>query len=164
MRGLHPETSVEDVKSAIEGRLPTVKVKNVFIHRMPEFQTNDESLESQTLSFRESINTFATEGQFFIHLRRSSPKDFDGHAYLTFQDAEEAHAVVRGLSGERIVGIGIVTLQRVLSTFLLCSKNVFTVIEDELRAVVKELDVTFDRRLVLKVNSQRKDQRVSIEI
>ena len=164
MRGLHPETSVEDVKSAIEGRLPNVKVKNVFIHRSAEFPTSDEILDSQKLSFQDRLHTFASEGQFSVHLRRPSPKDFDGHAYLTFQDAEEAHAVVRGLSGERIDGIGIVTLQPILSTFLLCSKNVFTVIEDELRAVVKELDVTFDRRLVLKVKSQRKDQRVSIEI
>ena len=164
MRGLHPETSMEDVKSAIERRLPSVKVKNVFIHRLAEFPTSDETLDSQTSSFQERLYTFATEGQFSVHLKRPSPKDFDGHAYLTFQDAEEAQAVVRGLSGQRIFDIGIVTLEPILSTFLLCSKNVFTVIEDELRAVVKELDMTFDKRLVLKVNCQRKDQRVSIEI
>jgi len=52
----------------------------------------------------------------------------------------------------------------ILSTVLLCSKNIFTIIEDELRAVVKELDMTFDKRLVMKINKQRKDNRVSIEI
>jgi len=164
MIGLHPKTSVEEVTSAIEERLPTVKMKNVFIHRMPEFHTSDETLASQTFSLQESIHTFATEGQFSVYLKRPSPKDFDGHAYLTFQDAEEADAVMRGLSGELIDGIGIVTLQPILSTFLLCSKNVFAVIEDELHAVVKELDMTFDKRLAMKVNNQRKDQRVSIEI
>ena len=164
MRGLHPETSVEDVKSVIEGRLPNVKMKNVIIHRMAEFHTSNETLESQKVSFQERLHTFATEGQFSIHLRRPSPKDFDGHAYLTFQDAEEAQAVVKGLSGEHIFGIGVVTLQPILLTFFLCSKNVFTLIEDELRAIAKDLDMTFDKRLVMKVNSQRKDNRVSIEI
>ena len=164
MRGLHPETSVEDVKSVIEGRLPNVKVKNVFIHRIAEFHTSNETLESQKLSFQERLHTFATEGQFSIHLRRPSPKDFEGHAYLTFRDAGEAQAVVRGLNGERIFEIGIVTLEPILSTFLLCSKNVFTIIEDELRAVAKELDMTFDKTLVMEVNNQREDQRVSIKI
>ena len=164
MRGLHPETSMEDVKSAIERRLPSVKLKNVFIHRVAEFHTSDEILALQKLSLQERLDTFATEGHFSVHLKKPSAKDFDGHAYLTFQDAEEAHAVVRGLNGERIFEIGIVTLQPILSTFLLCSKNVFTIIEDELRAVAKDLDRTFDKKLVMKVNSQRKDERVSIEI
>ena len=110
MRGLHPETSMDDVKSAIERRVPSVRVKNVFIHRTAGFPTSDETLESQRLSFEESLCTFATEGQFSVHLRKPSPKDFEGHAYLTFQDAEEARAVVRGLNGERIFEIGIVTL------------------------------------------------------
>ncbi|XP_020627951.1 ATP-dependent RNA helicase DEAH12, chloroplastic-like isoform X2 [Orbicella faveolata] len=164
MRGLHPETSMEDVKSAIERRLPSVKLKDVFIHRVAEFHTSDETLAQQKLSFQERLENFATEGHFSVHLSKPSPKHFDGHAYLTFQDAEEAQAVVRGLNGERIFDIGIVTLEPILSTFLLCSKNIFTIIEDELRAVANELDINFDKRLVMKVNNQRKDQRVSIEI
>ena len=164
MRGLRPETSMEDVKSAIERRVPSVKLKNVFIHRMAEFHTSNETLVQQKLSFQERLVTFATEGQFFVHLRKPSAKDFEGHAYLTFEDAEEARAVVRGLNGERIFDIGIVTVEPILSTTLLCSKNIFTIIEDELRAVVKELDMTLDKRLVMKVNNQRKDNRVSIEI
>ena len=164
MRGLHPETSTDDVKSAVERRVPSVKPKNVFIHRMAEFDTSHETLAQQKLSFEECLNTFATEGQFFVHLRKPYPKDFDGHAYLTFQDAEEARAVVEGLNGERIFDIGIVTLEPILSTTLLCSKSVFTIIEDELHAVGKELDMTFDKKLVMKVNNQRKDNRISIEI
>ena len=166
MRGLHPETSMEDVKSAIERRLPSVQVKNVFIHRVAGFDTSDEILAQQKLFFQERLDAFATEGNFSVHLKKPSPKDFHGHAYLTFLDAEEAQAVVRGLNGEHIFTyeIGIVTLEPILSTLLLCSKNVFSIIEDELRAVAKELDVTFDKRLVMKVNNQREDQRVSIEI
>ena len=163
MRGLHPETSIEDVKSAIERRVPFVELKNVFIHRVAEFHTSDETLAQQKLFFEEHLETFATESHFSVHLRQPSPKDFNGHAYLTFQDAEEADAVVRGLNGERIFGIGIVTVEPMLSTTLLCSKNIFTIIEDELRAVAMELDMTFDKRLVMKVNDQRKDNRVSIE-
>ena len=164
MRGLHPETSIEDVKSAVERRLPSVQLKNVFIHRVTEFDTSDETLAQQKLFFQERLVDFATEGHFSVHLRKPSPKDFDGHAYLTFQDAEEGQEVVRSLNGERSFEIGIVTLEPILSTFLLCSKNIFTLIKDELRAVAKELDMTFDKTLVMKINNQRKDNRVSIEI
>ena len=164
MRGLHPETSTEDVKSAVERRLSSVQLKNVFIHRVTEFDTSDETLAQQKLFFQERLVDFATEGHFSVHLRKPSPKDFDGHAYLTFQDAEEGQEVVRSLNGERSFEIGIVTLEPILSTFFLCSKNIFTLIKDELRAVAKELDMTFDKRLVMKINNQRKDNRVSIEI
>ncbi|XP_078365786.1 uncharacterized protein LOC144650025 [Oculina patagonica] len=164
MRGLHPEASEEDVKSAIEERLPTVNLKKVFIHRKPEFDTMNDTLASQKISLEERVSTFATEGQFFIYLRKPSPKDFEGYAYLTFQDSEEGQAVVRGLNGTSVSDIGVVALHPNLSTTLLCTRNVYTVIEDELQEIIKELERKFGKKLVVKVNNKRKDKRVAIEI
>ena len=164
IRGLHPEASEEDVKSAIEERLPTVKLKKVFIHRQPGFDTMDETLVSQQTSLQERVSTFATEGQFSIYLRKPSPKDFVGYAYLTFQDSEEGQAAVKGLNRTIIPGIGVVSLHPNLSTTLLCTRNVYTVIGDELQEIIKELDWKFGTKLVIKVNKERKDKRVAIEI
>ncbi|KAL9956542.1 hypothetical protein ACROYT_G038030 [Oculina patagonica] len=168
MRGLHPETSAEDVKSALEERLSTVKVKKVFIHREPEFDTTDETLSSQKNSFQEALlfkrGIFAKEGQCSVYLRKPSPKDFMGLAYLSFQDFEEGQAAVRVLNGKRISGIGVVTLQPCLSTTLLCPSNIYTIVEDNLQAVVKELDLAYGTKLVMKGNNQHKDNRVAIVI
>ena len=164
MRGLHPEASEEDVKSAIEERLPTVKLKKVFIHRQPEFETMDDTLTSQRILLQERVRNFATENQFSIYLKKPSPKDFEGHAYLTFQDSEEGEAAVRGLNGTGISGIGVVVLHPNLSTTLLCTKTVYSVIEDELQEIIKELDMKFGPKLVIKVKKERKDKRVAIEI
>lgn len=168
MRGLRPETSVEDVRSAIEERLSTVKLKKVFIHREPEFDTTDETLSMQKKSFEETLlfkrGIFAKEGKFSVYLRKPSPKDFVGSASLTFQDFEEGRAAVRVLNGKRISGIGVVTLQPYLSTILLCPNIVYTIVEDNLQAAVKELDLAYGTKLVMKANNQRKDNRVAIEI
>ncbi|KAJ7373082.1 hypothetical protein OS493_014229 [Desmophyllum pertusum] len=164
MRGLDPETSENDVKSAIEERLPAVKVKKVFIHRTSEFDTTDETLTSQKTSLQECLGVFATEGQYSVYLGKPSPKNFDGFANLTFQDSEEGQAAVKGLNGRHISGIGVVTLHPNLSTTLLCTRNVYAVTEDELKEIFNELDRTFGKKLVIKVNNQRKDKRVAIEI
>ncbi|KAJ7373083.1 hypothetical protein OS493_014230 [Desmophyllum pertusum] len=164
MGGLDPETSEDDVKSAIEERLPAVKVKKVFIHRTAEFDTTDETLTSQKISLQERLGVFATEGQYSVYLGKPKPTNFEGYAHLTFQDSEEGQAAVRGLNGSNISGIGVVTLHPNLSTTLLCTRNVFTVIEDELEEIIKELGRTFGTKLVIKVNNQRQDMRVAIEI
>ena len=164
MRGLHPETSEEDVRSAIEERLPTVKVKKVYIPRTSEFETFDETISSQTASLQECLNTFATEGQFSVYMKKPSPKAFEGYAYLTFQDPEEGQAVIKGLNGRHISGIGVVTLHPNLSTVLLCDRNVYTVIKDELEETVHKLDLNFNTRLIMNVKDQRNDKRIAIEI
>ena len=164
MRRLHPEVSAEDVKSAIEERLPSVKVKNVIIHRQPGFETTDEILASQSRTLQESLGVFATEGQFSVHLVKPFPKNFEGYAHLTFEDSEEGQAAVKGLNGKGISGLGIVTLQPNLSTNLLCPRNVFSVIEGEVQARIKELEQTFGNKLVVKIKDQHKYKRVAIEV
>ena len=168
MRGLHPETSVEDVKSAFEERLPTVTLKGVFIHRKPEFETTDDTLALQRQSLQESLlfkrGIFAEHGRFSVSLIKPSPKDFHGIAFLTFQDSEVGQAAVSVLNGRRISGIGVVTLEPHLSTTLRCPKYTYTIIEHKLEAVAKELDLLFGTKLVLKVTNRRKDKLVSIEI
>lgn len=164
MRGLHSEVSAEDVKSAIEERLPSVKVKNVIVHRKPAFETTDEILASQSRALQECLGVFATEGRFSVHLVKPFPKNFEGYAHLTFEESEEGLAAVKGLNGKGISGIGIVTLQPNLSTNLLCPRNAFTIIEGEIQARIKELEQTFGKKLVVKIKDQHKYKRVAIEV
>jgi len=168
MRGLHPETSMEEVKSAFEEKLPTVTLKRVFIHREPEFETTNDTLTLQRQSLLESLlfkrGIFAEEGRFSVSLIKPSPKDVHGIAVLTFQDSEVGQAAVSVLNGRRISGVGVVTLEPNLSTTLRCPEDTYTIIEHKLEAVVKELDLLFGTKLVMKVTNQRKDKLVSIEI
>ena len=164
MRGLDPRTTEEDVKSAIEMRIPSVRLKNVFIHRKPGFETTDKELESQRNSLQERLGIFTTEGQFSVFMVYPRPKASEGLAYLTFQDAEEGEAAIRGLNGKDISGIGIVTLQPNFSTTLLCPRNVYTIVEDELETIKKELEQFFGKMLVVNIKKQQKFKRVAIEI
>ena len=102
MRGLHPATSKDDCKSAIEERLPTVILKTVFIHREPECETTHDTLTIQKQYLQESLlfkrGIFPEEGRFSICLRKPSLKDSQTIAYLTFQDSQVAQAAERVLN------------------------------------------------------------------
>ena len=164
MRGLNREATEDDVKSAIEERLPSVTLKKVFLHRTPGFETTDETLTSQTKSFEERLSIFSTEGTFSVYLAKPSPKAVEGYAYLTFQNSDEGQAAVNGLNGKDVPGIGIVTLQPNLSTTLLCPRNVFTIIDNELQDIKKKLEQTLGEKLVIKIKDKHKDKRVPIEV
>ena len=123
MRGLHPNTSEESVKATIEGMIPSVKIQKIFIHRKPEFETTDEEVASQKTSIEECLLEFATEGKFSVYVRKPKSKDFDGQAYLTFEDFEEGQAALKGLNGRAIPGFGTLTLHCSLSTLLVCPRN-----------------------------------------
>lgn len=163
IRGLDSETSEKDVKTAIETRLPTVNVKKVFLHREPEFETTDETVELQKKFLEDDLGIFATSKRFSIYVRKPSPKDYDGFAYLTFEDSEEGQAALRGGERRNIPGLGIVTLQPNLSTTLLCPRNVFTVIEAELKERLNEFEHAFNENLV-KVKDKDKTKRVAVEV
>ena len=164
MRGLNFETSEKDVTSSVELMMPSVKVKRVFINREPGFEITDETLELQKKSLEECLGNFATDRRFSVYMVKPSPKAVQGYANLTFQDSEEGQAALRGLHGRSIHAIGTVTLQPNLSTMLLCPRNVFTVIEGELRQqTIKELEQTFDK-MSIKVKDQQKHKRVAIEV
>ena len=164
MRGLHPETSEEDVISAIEEKLPTVKVMKVFIHRIAEFETADETLVEQKTLLEESLSGFTVQGDFSVYVGKPSTKSFEGYANLTFQNPEEGEAAIRGLNGMNIPGIGVVTLHPNLSTVLSCARNVYAIIEDEFKETISELESTFEANLIIKVKKKPTDQRVWIEI
>ena len=164
MRRLHPETSEEDVTSAIEEKLPSVKVMKVFIHRIAEFETADETLVVQKTLLEESLSSFAAQGEFSVYVGKPSTKSFEGYAHLTFQNPEEGEAAIRGLNGMNIPGIGMVTLHPNLSTVLSCARNVYEVIEDEFMETISELESTFEANLIIKVKNKPTDQRVLIEI
>ena len=164
MRGLDPETSEEDVRSAIEVMLPSVKVKKVFIHRNPGFPTTEETVESQRKSLAERVGVFTSEGNFSVSMVTPRPGNVRGFAHIMFQDFNEGQLAVRGLSGKAISGIGIVTLQPNLSTTLPCPRNVFSIIEEELQSITKELEERFGKAITVKVKNQDKSKRVLLEI
>ena len=89
MRGLHPKTSEENVKAAIEGMVPSAKIQRIFIHREPEFETTDEEVALQKTSLEESLLDFATKGKFSVSVRKPNSKDFEEQASFTFEDFEE---------------------------------------------------------------------------
>ncbi|XP_074616242.1 uncharacterized protein LOC141875763 [Acropora palmata] len=163
MRGLHPNTSEENVKATIEGIIPSVKIQKIFIHRKPEFETTDEEVASQKTSIEECLLDFATEGKFSVYVRKPKSKDFDGQAYLTFEDFEEGQAALKGLNGRAIPGFGTLTLHCSLSTLLLCPRNVFIVIKDELDAIVTEIKQRF-RTTFVSTKDQQQSKRVAVEI
>ena len=166
MRGLDPQTSEEDVKSAIERILPSVAVEKIFILRTQEFETTDEVIDSQKTSLKESLSVFATEGKFSVDVMKPQAKQFEGRAFLTFEVFGEGQAALRGLNGKRILGIGTITLQCNLSTTLLCPRNVFTVIKDELAVSVKELEQleqTLKGKFV-NIKDDPKNKRIAIEV
>ena len=164
LKGLHPDTSEEDVRSAIEERLPVVKVKKVYIFRTSEFETPARTIYAQRASLQERLSVLATEGQFSIDLKKPSPKDFEGYAYLSFQDPEEGQAAIRALNGTHVPGIGVVTLHPNHATVLLCDRNVYAAIRGEFEETIDTLDVTFNTRLNVKVKDQPKHKRVVIQI
>ncbi|XP_044175028.1 ATP-dependent RNA helicase DEAH12, chloroplastic-like [Acropora millepora] len=163
MRGLHPRASEENVKATIEGMVPSVKIKKIFIHRKPEFETTDEEVALQKTSIEKYLLDFATEGKFSVYVRKPKSKDFEGQAYVTFEDFEEGQAALKGLNGRAIPGFGILTLHCSLSTLLLCPRNVFIVIKDELDAIVTEVKQRFGTTFVL-TKDQQQSKRVAVEI
>ncbi|XP_067054125.1 uncharacterized protein [Acropora muricata] len=163
MRGLHPKTSEENVKATIEGMVPSVKIQKIFIHRKPEFETTDEEVALQKKALEESLLDFATKGKFNVYVRKPKPKDFEGQANLTFEDFEEGQAALKGLNGRAILGFGTLTLHCSLSTLLLCPRNVFIVIKDELDAIVTEVKQRF-RTTFVSTKDQQQSKRVAVEI
>ena len=164
MRGLDPETTEEDVMSAIEVMVPSVKVKKVILHRKPGFETTDETLESQRKFLAERVGDFTTPQKLSISMVKPRPNNFLGCAHIKFQDFNEGEAAVRGLNGKGIPGIGNVTLQPNLSTKLPCPRNVFSIIEEELQTVIKELQERFGKAITVKVKNQDISKRVLLEI
>ena len=163
MRGLHPKTSEENVKVTIEGMRPSVKIQKIFMHREPEFETTDEEVALQKKALEESLLDFATEGKFNVYVRKPKSKDFDGQAYLTFEDFEEGQAALKGLNERAIPGFGTLTLHCSLSTLLLCPRNVFIVIKDELDAILTEVKQSFKTTFV-STKDQQQSKRVAVEI
>ncbi|KAK2554443.1 ATP-dependent RNA helicase DEAH12 [Acropora cervicornis] len=163
MRGLHPKTSEENVKATIEGMIPSVKIQRIFIHREREFETTDEEVALQKKALEESLLDFATEGKFNVYVRKPNSKDFEEQVYLTFEDFEECQAALKALNGRAIPGFGTLTLPCKLSTVLLCPRNVFIVIKDELDAIVKKVEQTL-RTTFVSTKDQQQSKGVAVEI